>query len=207
MDHDTLVARAITWLRGQQCPLVLAGMASCNEIPDAIGFKTSHTIVVECKTSKADFHRDRAKYKYFVNEHGHKCYLKAPLQWRKGFEGCPIETAPNMGTERYYLCEPDVITKEMVQEHHPDHGLLHINGRKVMRILPAPHRAERVRDTASEVKYLQYAMRHLLGNLGASGVTVDVIKAAKMFGHGSIKIADWKAEKETTHHATDTGTV
>lgn len=193
VSHDYLVARARTWLRSQKYPLVLSGMASCDEIPDAIGFATSRSAVVEVKTSKSDFHRDRTKYKYLIHEDGGRCSLKASAAFRKRFEGCRVVLSPNMGNQRYFLSEPDIISMEMVIEHHPDHGLLHLHGRIVKKVLAAPMRKPDLHNLAAEVKYLQYSMRHLLGNLGKAGVRVDIIEAVKMFGHHTaVDIAEWK---------------
>lgn len=193
-SHDYLIARALTWLRGQSYPLVLAGIASCQEIPDAIGFATNRSCVVEVKTSKSDFHRDRAKYKYLVSESGSRCSMKAPLQWRKKIqdENHTVELAPNMGTQRYFLSEPDIVTPEMIAEHHPDHGLLHVKGKIVKRVVAAPMRPQSAVDVAGEAKYLQYAMRHLVDNLGRAGVKIDLIQATKMFGHQAVEIHEWK---------------
>jgi hypothetical protein len=192
MDHDGLIARALTWLRSQQHPLVLSEMASCSEVPDAIGFATNRCTVVEVKTSRSDFRRDQAKYKYLVNENGQRCSLKAPLIYRKHFEGCKIETAPSMGSQRYFMSVPDIITPEMVQQHHPDHGLLYVKGKIVKKILEAPMRVHPQRDFEAEARYLQYSMRHLVGNLAIAGVKVNLVKATKMFNETAIDIVDWK---------------
>lgn len=63
VTHAGLVERAVTWLtKSKRCLFVLSEM-QCNwlESPDAIGFSRSHSILVECKTSRADFKRDRQK--------------------------------------------------------------------------------------------------------------------------------------------------
>jgi hypothetical protein len=194
MTHGQMISRALTWLRGQSYPLVLAGIASCDEIPDAIGFATNRSAVVEVKCSKSDFHRDRKKYKYFQCSDGHRIWIKAPLRQRKQAEeeGAPIANAPNMGTQRWFLSEPGIVTAEMVAEYCPDHGLLHICGKVVKRVVPAPMRSPSDVDLAGEAKYLQYALRHLVDNLGRAGVRIDLIQATKMFGHEAVDIADWK---------------
>jgi hypothetical protein len=195
--HDTLIARSLTWLRGQGYPLVLAGIASCDEIPDAIGFATNRSAVVEVKCSKSDFHRDRKKYKYYLCPDGHRIWFKAPLvrRQRAESEGAKIVSAPNMGTQRYFLSQPGIVTEEMVAEHCPDHGLLHVHGKVVKKIIAAPMRAPSEVDVAGEAKYLQYAIRHLVENLGRAGVRIDLIQATKMFGHEAVDIADWKKER------------
>lgn len=64
--HAVLVDRAARWLRGTQgCAIVLAEIATaCDLIPDAIGWQTigwGWSILVECKTSRADFRADLSK--------------------------------------------------------------------------------------------------------------------------------------------------
>ena len=63
MTHAQLVQRAVAWLRGYRCSVVLSEQACASgEMPDAIGWKrTQHSVVVECKVSRADFLADRAK--------------------------------------------------------------------------------------------------------------------------------------------------
>jgi len=46
-----------------------------------------------------------------------------------------------MGDFRFYLCEPDVISAELVEKHAPDHGLIYKAGRsmKIIRTCTPPH--------------------------------------------------------------------
>lgn len=63
VTHPLLVARAIQYLRTvRACHVVLSEM-QCNwiESPDAIGFSRRFSILVEAKTSRADFARDIQK--------------------------------------------------------------------------------------------------------------------------------------------------
>lgn len=64
MTHDELVIMARKWLiRGRQCTAVLTEtQAKSGEIPDAIGWRGQFSILIECKTSLADFRRDRDKW-------------------------------------------------------------------------------------------------------------------------------------------------
>lgn len=88
--------------------------ASCSEIPDAIGWssrwKWTGSQVIECKTSWADFVRDR----------------------RKG--------ESRMGDYRFFLCEPGVIVSDDVANYFPDHGLIYFDGRRVKYAREAPRR-------------------------------------------------------------------
>lgn len=65
MTHAELVKRACAWLRGSmQCVVVIPELRtwSNNEVPDAIGWTSSgRSVVVECKTTVADFDRDFEK--------------------------------------------------------------------------------------------------------------------------------------------------
>jgi hypothetical protein len=63
MTHAQLVERAVRWLRGYRCGVVLSEQACVSgEMPDAIGWKKAcHSVLVECKVARADFLADRAK--------------------------------------------------------------------------------------------------------------------------------------------------
>jgi hypothetical protein len=63
MTHPQLVEKAVAWLRAYRCGVVLSEQACVSgEMPDAIGWKrASHSVLVECKQSRADFLADRDK--------------------------------------------------------------------------------------------------------------------------------------------------
>jgi hypothetical protein len=63
MTHAALVRIAVQWLRSYRCGVVLSEQACVSgEMPDAIGWKRAcHSVLVECKVSRADFLADRAK--------------------------------------------------------------------------------------------------------------------------------------------------
>ena len=63
MTHVQLVQKAVEWLRAYRCGVVLSEQACISgEMPDAIGWKGScHSVLVECKVSRADFLADRGK--------------------------------------------------------------------------------------------------------------------------------------------------
>lgn len=63
MTHAQLVEKAVAWLRRYRCGVVLSEQACVSgEMPDAIGWKRAcHSVVVECKVSRADFLADLAK--------------------------------------------------------------------------------------------------------------------------------------------------
>ncbi len=64
MTHDDLVKRARRWLTSTaRCRFVLTEMRSvyAYEEPDAIGWRGTVSIVIECKTSRSDFMADKKK--------------------------------------------------------------------------------------------------------------------------------------------------
>lgn len=86
MTHSQLVEKAVRWLRSYRCGVVLSEQAcTSGEMPDAIGWKrASHSVLVECKVTRADFLADRAK---------------------------PFRLKPQygVGCERFYLIPPGLI--------------------------------------------------------------------------------------------------
>jgi len=93
MTHAQLVEKAVRWLRSYRCGVVLSEQACASgEMPDAIGWKkASHSVLVECKVSRADYLADREK------------------PWRK-----KPETA--VGSERFYLTFPELIHTDELPE-------------------------------------------------------------------------------------------
>jgi len=89
MTHAQLVEKAVRWLRSYRCGVVLSEQAcSSGEMPDAIGWKQAcHSVMVECKVTRADFMVDREK------------------PWRKKPER-------GVGSERFYLTLPGLIKIE-----------------------------------------------------------------------------------------------
>lgn len=89
MTHAQLVDRAVGWLRSYRCGVILSEQAcSSGEMPDAIGWKQAcHSVLIECKVTRADFLADRAK---------------------------PFRVKPErgVGSERYYLTPPSLIKLE-----------------------------------------------------------------------------------------------
>jgi hypothetical protein len=98
MTHSQLVERAVRWLRSYRCGVVLSEQACVSgEMPDAIGWKrANHSVLVECKVTRADFLADRAK---------------------------PFRSKPEqgVGSERFYLTPPALIK---IEELSPGWGLL-----------------------------------------------------------------------------------
>jgi hypothetical protein len=84
MTHAQLVERAVAWLRGYRCGVVLSEQACVSgEMPDAIGWKrASHSVLVECKISRPDFVADRDKPFRQKSDSGLGCerYYLAPAK-------------------------------------------------------------------------------------------------------------------------------
>jgi hypothetical protein len=105
MTHPQLVQKAVAWLRGYRCGVVLSEQACLSgEMPDAIGWKRAcHSVLVECKISRTDFLADREK------------------PWRRKPE-------TGVGCERFYLTPKGLIR---VDELPGGWGLLECRNRKV----------------------------------------------------------------------------
>ncbi|MFZ0808759.1 MAG: hypothetical protein WAN03_21375 [Candidatus Sulfotelmatobacter sp.] len=89
MTHAQMVDRAVRWLRLYRCGVVLSEQACVSgEMPDAIGWKqASHSVLVECKVTRADFLADRDKP-----------FRKKPEQ--------------GVGCERFYFTPPALVKPE-----------------------------------------------------------------------------------------------
>jgi len=111
VTHAKLVDLAVLWLRRYRCGVVLSEQACISgEMPDAIGWKKQcHSVLIECKVSRADFLADRDK---------------------------PFRQKPEtgVGSERYYLAPRGLIRRE---ELPAGWGLLEVHGREVERLKPA----------------------------------------------------------------------
>jgi len=99
---------AVAWLRRYRCGVVLSEQACASgETPDAIGWKKAcHSVIVECKASRADFLADSAK------------------PWRQHPE-------TGVGAERYYLAPSGLISAD---ELPAGWGLLEAHGREVQTV-------------------------------------------------------------------------
>jgi hypothetical protein len=112
VTHAQLVKLAENWLRSRRCHIVLSEQtASSGEVPDVIGWKSNcHSIVVECKVSRADFLGDHKKAVRLNPELG-------------------------MGCERFYLTPKGMIACEEIPvgwgllEAHKNQVVLVVRGR------------------------------------------------------------------------------
>lgn len=93
MTHAELVTLAEKWLWRQNCGVVFAELSTLAtpETPDAIGFRTTTSILIECKATRADFLADKNK---------------------------PFRQDPSrgMGDWRFYLTPKDLVTIDELPE-------------------------------------------------------------------------------------------
>ncbi len=137
MTHSELIEVAVRWLRGTaRCSVVLPEAQGGHEIPDAIGWSRSGRVstLVECKTTRADFLRDRRKWHRRV--------------------GLAI------GQQRYFLALPGIIKPEDLPDGW---GLLeaHASGaRRFVRVVVRLPRLTQINPdvTLREVPYLYAAL-------------------------------------------------
>lgn len=91
MNHTELCLRADKWLKSQGWKVVIhdsfRAYVSSGEQPDCIAWKDGVSILIECKTSRADFLSDKNK------------------PFRK-------DSSKGMGDWRFYFCPPDIIKVE-----------------------------------------------------------------------------------------------
>ena len=180
MTHEELCERARRWLSGtRRCQPVFSNIASCGEIPDAIGWSSAYgwrgSTVVECKTSLSDFHAD--KYKYLAYEepehHWQIPAARITLKEAKARRYKEVQLA-RMGDFRYYMCDPNVIRESTVAEYAPDHGLLYVEGRRV-RIVRQAVRRDLV-DKDGEIRYLRFAIINRKPDRSAAEAATETIR-------------------------------
>ena len=106
MTHAQLIRAAERWLRSHRCHIVLSEQtADSGEVPDVIGWRGNcHSIVIECKVSRADFFVDQKKSVRQKPERG-------------------------MGCERFYLTPKDLLRDSDLPQGW---GLLEIDKREVV---------------------------------------------------------------------------
>jgi hypothetical protein len=128
MTHAQLVEKAVRWLRSYRCGVVLSEQACVSgEMPDAIGWKQAcHSVLVECKVTRADFLADRAKPFRLKPEKGvgsERFYLTPPalvkvdelpagwglLELRRGHVEVIQTSAKNLRTATGFRCEMNLL--------------------------------------------------------------------------------------------------
>ena len=115
MTHAQLVEKAVQWLRAYRCGVVLSEQACVSgEMPDAIGWKRAyHSVLVECKISRADFLADRDK----------------PFRQKQEL---------GLGCERFYLTPPSVASGQGTAVRLGSAGIAQAQGRSRAPLRPQP---------------------------------------------------------------------
>jgi hypothetical protein len=116
--HAQLVEYAVEWLRTRyRCGVILSEQyCATGEVPDAIGWKKQcHSVVIECKATRADFLADREK-----------SFRQNPEQ--------------GLGCERFYLAFAGLIRADELPEGW---GLLELSSRKIQIVRKAQKRSMR----------------------------------------------------------------
>ena len=135
MTHAQLVQKAVAWLRSYRCGVILSEQACLSgEMPDAIGWKRAcHSVLVECKMSRADFLVDRDK----------------PFRRQQEL---------GLGCERYYLTPAAMIGEE---ELPAGWGLLECHNRKIKRLRPAAKKLRTATGFRYEMNLLLASLRRV----------------------------------------------
>jgi hypothetical protein len=115
--HRKLVEAAYNWvLKNTSCGVAFKELNSsaCNrEYPDVIGFGSfGHSVLVECKTSRSDFHSDKKK------------------PFRK-------DPSKGMGTQRFYCCLAGVLK---IEDLPTGWGLLYVNEKQKVKCIHSPYK-------------------------------------------------------------------
>jgi len=136
MTHSQLVDEAVRWLRLKyRCGIVLSEQScSSGETPDAIGWKgRNHSVVVECKISRADFLVDSAK------------------SWRTNPESA-------LGCERFFLAPAEML---LSSELPAGWGLLEMRHRQVTIAHKSKKNLRTARGLANEMNLLLASLRRV----------------------------------------------
>ncbi len=153
MTHDELVIRAEKWLRGtKHCGVVLAERrcGGAHEIPDAIGWaKSFWSILVECKTTRSDFFRDRDKM-------SRRLALANKADVEHGRE--PFGGDFGMGQRRYYMTPEGLVRPD---ELPPGWGLVEAGTRCCKVVVESPEKGFDHWRCRYELALLYSAMRRV----------------------------------------------
>jgi hypothetical protein len=135
MTHERLVEMAEAWLRRSRCGIVLSEQGcSSGEMPDAIGWKgKSHSIVIECKVSRADFLADSAK------------------PWRRNPEIA-------LGCERYFAAPKGMLKAEEMPDGW---GLLEAQGREMKVVKKSRRKLRQPEGLMNEMNLLLASLRRV----------------------------------------------
>jgi len=149
MTHAQLVEKSVRWLRFYRCGVVLSEQACVSgEMPDAIGWKrVNHSVLVECKVTRADFLADRAK---------------------------PFRSKPErgVGCERFYLTPANLLRPE---ELPLGWGLLEVRRRGIETIHPSAKNLRTATGLRYEMNLLLASLRRVEVRIEPQSIT-DFLK-------------------------------
>jgi hypothetical protein len=149
MTHAQLVEKAVRWLRSYRCGVVLSEQACASgEMPDAIGWKQAcHSVLVECKITRADFLVDRAK---------------------------PFRQKPEkgVGSERFYLTPPALAKSD---ELPPGWGLLELRRGRIEMVQPSAKNLRSAAGFRCEMNLLLASLRRVEVRIAPQSIT-DFLK-------------------------------
>jgi hypothetical protein len=149
MTHAQLVERAVRWLRWYRCGVVLSEQACVSgEMPDAIGWKQAcHSVLVECKATRADFLADRAK---------------------------PFRQKPQkgVGSERFYLTPPGLVK---IEELPAGWGLLELRRGRIETAHPSAKNLRTPAGFRCEMNLLLASLRRVEVRIEPQSIT-DFLK-------------------------------
>ena len=173
VTHAKLVSLAVAWLRRYRCGVVLSEQACVSgEMPDAIGWKKAcHSVVVECKVSRADFVSDREK----------------PFRQRP-------ETG--VGCERYYLAAQGLIR---AGELPAGWGLLEVCGREIEKVKPSAKNLRTAIGFGYEMNLLLASLRRVEVRIEPQSIT-DFLKWKNRmaeYNRGTLPAGIVSAEEES----------
>jgi len=125
LTHSDLVEIARKWLLGKGYAVVLTEIATIGEEPDALGFNSRCSALVECKASRADFLRDKKKpyrrhpesgigsFRWYMSPHGLIHPEEIPedwgLVWVKDGKARIKKNVPHVTQEKSYRHECDIL--------------------------------------------------------------------------------------------------
>jgi hypothetical protein len=149
MTHSQLVEKAVRWLRGYRCGVVLSEQAcTSGEMPDAIGWKQAcHSVLVECKVTRADFLVDRAK----------------PFR---------LKPEKGVGSERFYLTPPALIEAD---ELPSGWGLLELRRGRIEIVRPSAKNLRTAAGFRYEMNLLLASLRRVEVRIEPQSIT-DFLK-------------------------------
>ena len=114
LTHKKLCDIGARWLKNRaakKCPVVFIELVTMNnEIPDVIGFTGDDSVMIEAKTSRADFKRDAEKFSRRNPNNG-------------------------IGNYRFYICKEGLIKSTEIPNKW---GLLYVMKNNVVKVVKSP---------------------------------------------------------------------